>query len=1071
MSQISYNDEIKLVDHLTRVLEHRLAGRDPRRHVARQPVDVCQLGVLAPYDPNADTYKQPSSLGLEFMVRDGEPGSIEVEGQLAFYVRRLPTLAEQQSVAGEASGGGEGTLVEVIERCDLSFGPLELPLADGDDRGHIQHLLDKATQALAARADAWRVIDRRPSVPASATTSAEAFTRWLQGTLENRPLDIPPLKVRLQVVARHYGDRKRVTVYLRNETPQGDNPTENNYRIIADVRLRVRVQGTLVPVEILPVAEDYQFDRNVWVVGRNCGALREGNCLTTRCLAIYRQKRMTTRAEPPAPFQDLAQRPLEVLRGIHEAMRAYAQSWEQELDRRGYTGEFAEAARADLRQFREEIHRFAAGLAALRADARLEQAFTAMNRVFARMSPYPSWRLFQIVFIVSQLPALALREGITAGEWAGERYEWADDLDRAVVLWFPTGGGKTEAYLGLVCTAMLYDRLRGKRLGVTAWLRFPLRMLSLQQLQRAMRVLYGAEQERLALGLEGDPFRLGYLAGRGNSPNQLDDAELQRWSQPGEREKLRLVPNCPACGGLETVEVHPQAARLCFEHRCRQCGYQLPLDVSDAEVLRHQSTVVVGTVDKMAALAYQPALSMLWQVRRRCPQHGYFLDKCLVKSCSVNSRQLQTVNTYDPGPSLHIQDELHLLQEELGAFAGHYETTIRSLEPKPAKVLAATATIAGYEHQLRHLYGVRHAVRFPGRGMDRYRTFYSEVAREGGQEKIARVFLAFWSRPHPAESSALVHRILLDEIKRLANNHYELSAVVGRTLSPDEASALIQLYSTSLAYVGSRANGSRIKDTLESGQVFRVEYTHNKSTPAHIAQVVSLIENPPPFGSESFLDALVATNMISHGVDLERINLMTLDRLPGTVEEYIQASSRAGRQHVGLVVVILASYNLRASSVYSRFVEYHDNLERMVHPVAINRFARFALHRTLPGVLASVLLGRSRSGVNRLWERESARQYLSQQRLQVLRELKEAYCLGAGVHPPDLEQAMAVVLEEELDRLQVVLSSSQERYLTDAIHPMTSLRDVEEGVQVNLATSYSVEDAKCFTRGGADGTG
>lgn len=676
MSQISYNDEIKLVDHLTRVLEHHLAGRNQKRLVARQPADVCQLGVLAPYDPNADTYKQPSSLGLEFMVRDEEPGSIEVEGQLAFYVRRLPTLAEQQSVAGEASG--QGTLIEVIERCDLSFGPLQLPLADGDDGGLLQHLLDKEIQTMEERADSWRVMDRRPSVPASATTSAEAFAEWLQEVLGNRPVDIPPLKVRLQVMTRHYEGRKRVTVYLRNETLQGNNPTENNYRVIADVRLRVRVQGTLVPVEILPVAEDYQFDPNVWVVGRNCGALREGNCLTTRCLAIYRQKRITTRSEPSAPFQDLAQRPLEVLQGIYEAMQAHAQSWERELDLKGYTGEFAEAAQTDLRQFREEIRRFAAGLAALRADERLKKAFTAMNRVFARISPYPSWRLFQIVFIVSQLPALALREGITAGEWAGERYEWADDMDQAVVLWFPTGGGKTEAYLGLVCTAMLYDRLRGKKLGVTAWLRFPLRMLSMQQLQRAMRVLYGAEQERLALGLEGDPFRLGYLAGKGNSPNQLDAAELQRWSQTGELEKLRLVPNCPACGGLETVEVHLQRARLCFEHRCRKCGYQLPLDVSDSEVLRHQSTVVVGTVDKMAALAYQPALSMLWQVRRYCPQHGYFLDKCLVKNCSVNSRQLQTVNAYDPGPSLHIQDELHLLQEELGAFAGHYETTIRS---------------------------------------------------------------------------------------------------------------------------------------------------------------------------------------------------------------------------------------------------------------------------------------------------------------------------------------------------------------------------------------------------------
>src|SRR5262249_41602181 len=165
----------------------------------------------------------------------------------------------------------------------------------------------------------------------------------------------------------------------------------------------------------------------------------------------------------------------------------------------------------------------------------------------------------QIVFIVSQLPALAIREGVSSGEWpGGTPRQWQDVLDRVDVLWFATGGGKTEAYFGLISCAILYDRLRGKTGGLSAWLRFPLRMLSVQQIQRAVGVIWETEQERQHLRAGGDPIAVGYLVGADMTPNRLQHYDA-RWplahlaTDAQLIEKLRLVRHCPACRGQVTV--------------------------------------------------------------------------------------------------------------------------------------------------------------------------------------------------------------------------------------------------------------------------------------------------------------------------------------------------------------------------------------------------------------------------------------------------------------------------------------------------------------------------------------
>src|SRR5205085_1041534 len=133
----------------------------------------------------------------------------------------------------------------------------------------------------------------------------------------------------------------------------------------------------------------------------------------------------------------------------------------------------------------------------------------------------------------------------------------ADDSAIVDIVWFATGGGKTETYLGLVITAAIHDRLRGKVTGITAWSRFPLRMLSLQQMQRFADAIASAEMVRRADGIGGDPFSLGFFVGRESTPNSIrpDPEENDPWDPDDEHmpARVKVLQRCPFCAG-DTIE-------------------------------------------------------------------------------------------------------------------------------------------------------------------------------------------------------------------------------------------------------------------------------------------------------------------------------------------------------------------------------------------------------------------------------------------------------------------------------------------------------------------------------------
>lgn len=1043
-------------------------------------------------DDRESARRPPSAIGFEVMVHPDESGVIELAVDVSFciFTKHLPTWKEQTMVLETGASAG-APLAEVVQRWPLEAAGVTFRIQADDKRTHtddgvVQRVVDQALRLAFDQPDAERLWPgTRPKVNQSAALKDDdSFTAFLRSLTKGLSVEQWAMHASLEVRTFPRPDGKiRVGCYFRNETPETPPLTKGKglkdaFKVISDVRVNAVLQrGELHPIEILPVPQDYQYDRRVWAVGHNTSvrADRETQTVSTAALGVFEQPRVITRDVVRASFTDLAADPLAVLEAIHAAMCDYGADWKDRVIGRNDlalgSAALEECAR-DHAGFEDEVRRFAAGVAAMKSDDRLLTAFKAANRVFGRVAKdYDSWRLFQIVFIVTQLPALAIREGFVEGEFpVGVKRAWNDVLDWGDVLWFRTGGGKTEAYLGLACCAMLYDRLRGKRFGLTAWLRFPLRMLSIQQLQRAMRVIWETEQERKSLlGAEASqsaPIRLGYFVGSTTTPNSISEEDLQKYTTEESLEWLRVVPDCPACGGRGTVKVSTDIPAIRFRHICSVCTSELPLDVCDDEVYRNLPALVVGTIDKMATVGQQPKFGMLWGgAKWKCPRHGYaFGDYCSVFGCKVDKKERKAVKPYDPSPALHIQDELHLLQEELGAFAGHYETLIRYCEGavggRPSKVVAATATIEGFENQVRHLYGVKDARRFPGRGYDKLSSFYAEPDKDpAGMSKTARIFVAFKSPSlTPADASAFCTEILHGEIGHLVKNPHVALAVLRDARTSDDVAALLNFYTTTLNYVSSLAKGSRVRQSLNDvaatvrpgARDLNVEYHSSRSTSAEVAAVVHRVESPPNWQDESFLDALVATNMISHGVDLERFNLMMMDGVPEQTAEYIQASSRSGRRHVGLVVVVLSSFSLRATSIYHRFLEYHQHLDRMVSPVPVNRFAKYAAQRTLPGIALGLVYGlhAAKSGRSVLNKRNEVAELMTTLGPQFLQQVKEAYSLGSEVYDERLEKALSDALEEQLSVVEMSIRNSNERNVKDAVRPapMMSLRDVEVGV-------------------------
>lgn len=699
------------------------------------------------------------------------------------------------------------------------------------------------------------------------------------------------------------------------------------------------------------------------------------------------------------------------------------------------------------------------------------RAFQLMNFTMGNIAgeKYKDWRLFQIAFILASLPALASRIPACSKY---HRPEWDGST---TLLYFATGGGKTEAFLGLLVFGLFMDRLRGKGRGVTAMIRYPLRLLTIQQAQRAAKFLAEAEKLRIQEKIPGDSFRIGFWVGGSNTPNSVrNNTEFNQSvpifeQNPKAEEKLRQsrtymlacqkwvkLVECPFCGhapvGIRRFpNLGDQAGYICLNENCWWNHHNphapLPFHFVDDDIYALSPSVLLGTVDKLALIGQhyntiRKVLGMLGGATWIDPATGLLHDAMLQRESLKAGPEATGMKGvfpayrsgervfFDPFPSLIIQDEAHLLEESLGTFAGLFETALNEIfrrlgekmddllcrdaqgSIRMPKVVVASATVSEPERQIEYLYQ-QNLIQFPFPGPDLYWSFYAAPKDRDGnfldrtsgievetRSMKRRVYASILTNGKPHTTATVnilsafhvnITRLMCDlgsgnPVRHQRGKEALMASVPPGALQTEyreavekagasELATMVDLHRVALTYVTNKKGGDQImsaedqqvledhkKQGFDLGEQFSRDLITGSVDVARIKNIVDRIEQRSRPGEffEPITDVIrsvVATSAVSHGVDVEELNSMFFAGMPSDIAEYIQASSRVGRTHVGISLLIPIPQRKRDRYIVEIHDIFHRFLERMVKPAAIDRWAENAITRVVPSFFQCWLCG------------------------------------------------------------------------------------------------------------------
>jgi hypothetical protein len=675
-------------------------------------------------------------------------------------------------------------------------------------------------------------------------------------------------------------------------------------------------------------------------------------------------------------------------------------------------GQQGEVAATLLQRAELAATRIDAGIALLREPVVFE-AFQLSNRSMAmaarqrrameqgidpaKVDP-PEWRPFQLAFFLMNL------RGIVQPAHT--------DRELVDLLFFPTGGGKTEAYLGLAAFAIVLRRLRDPGLtsaGVTVLMRYTLRLLTLDQLGRAATLICALEIHRQdASGRLGAwPFEIGLWVGKAATPNRMGEvgdtdnttARSKTIAFQNSSRKAPPIPieTCPWCGtrlkpssfllvrttgdgGIQIDTNHPDQLRLkCSSLTCRFRGPStLPIVAVDEPLYRRVPCFVIATVDKFASLPWTGASGALLGGADRYDAAGFYGPS--------DPGIGQKLETSLAPPDLIIQDELHLISGPLGTMAGLYETAIDALCSREIdghlvrpKIVASTATVRRAEVQIRALFTRSGVEIFPPPGPDRRSSFFAHtvgldtapgrlyvgLAAPGRSLKVIllRTYLALLAAAQKCwdeEGGAKNDRNSADPYMTLVGYFNSLRELGGsRRIVEDEVASQVTVRSERRRVGESEGSFANRVIAREVSELTSRETTDRVSdTKRRLA--IGFVDKER---LKERVDVALATNMISVGLDITRLGLMVVLGQPKATAEYIQATSRVGRdrEKPGLVVTLLNIHRPRDRSHYERFETFHASFYRAVEATSVTPFAPRALDRALPALV--VALSRHRRSI------------------------------------------------------------------------------------------------------------
>lgn len=634
--------------------------------------------------------------------------------------------------------------------------------------------------------------------------------------------------------------------------------------------------------------------------------------------------------------------------------------------------------------------------------------------------PRADWRPFQLAFIIMQLGALT--DPVSA-------MRSADHQARVELLFFPTGGGKTEGYLGLAAYTFAIRRRQGVvesksgpldgRDGVAVLMRYTLRLLTAQQFQRATALMCAAELARIddpeIWGSE--PFRIGLWVGTDVSPKRFDEAaeQLVRANEyGGHRLTVLQIQRCPWCGTpitaaqVKTDSITRRVFVFCGDELAA-CPFAkggivsegLPVLTVDEEIYRLTPAFVIATVDKFARLAREgEAAALFGYVNRRCERHGYVHAD--YSSCDITtshpasksghpSAKVQSVARLRP-PDLIIQDELHLITGALGTAVGLFEVAVETLcawetpEESPVRplIVASTATVRNANEQVRGLYG-RQVEIFPPQVLDVADTYFSQeipiskdtpgrlymgVSAQGVRMSSAEIRLAelllssgqlLFDQAGSAADPYMTMVGYFNATRELAGMaRYISDDVQNRVQRPPQGSRFPRRFGADFGQLNvgemtSRIASSEIGRTLDKlGLEFDPDFDSNEAYKKRVEIIKA--GGKPPTRSELPFDVVLATSMLQVGVDVQRLGLMLVIGQPKNTAEYIQATSRVGRDATrpGLVVSLGNWARPRDLAHFEQFRHYHETFYSQVEALSVTPFSPTALDRGIDGLLVSV---------------------------------------------------------------------------------------------------------------------
>lgn len=618
-----------------------------------------------------------------------------------------------------------------------------------------------------------------------------------------------------------------------------------------------------------------------------------------------------------------------------------------------------------------------------------------------RKKDHSEWRPFQIAFVLLNL------YGIMDGE--------SPERNIVDLLYFPTGGGKTEAYLGLIAFTIAYRRLTAsdetdyeKDGGVTVFLRYTLRLLTTQQRDRLMRLIVAMEQlrEKNEKLYGKERISIGFWVGGNVTPNKFSEYSDSDQFKKKEfiRKLTKQIIKCPYCGKEITrdeydinekgkyVKIH------CADKNCMfslKTGRTIPVYLVDEEIYAKCPTVIISTVDKFARLPWSERVGLLFgRTDRYCSRCGHIAigEKHAGRHNADVAAGLERAETvackpFYP-PELIIQDELHLITGPLGTIYGGYETVVEEMcciEKNGKKIrpkyIVSTATIRNAGEQIKFLYGRNEFAQFPPSGFDTRDSFFikevplpTENLVDASEEKISRMisdgkkpfrqYAGICASGQSVKTTLIrLYSIILQTALDIAKNpEYEdyidpYYTLIGYFNSIRELGGAVRLLDDDIA--------SRIrvvKNKYNSSEQRYLSFEGKKEITSRIpsweiAQVLEklAISYDKKKEKQGCYDVVIATNMIAVGMDVDRLGLMSVVGQPKQNSEYIQATSRVGRQHPGIIFTVYNPYRPRDLSNYENFVGFHSQMYRYVEGTTATPFAARARDRVLHALVVSLL--------------------------------------------------------------------------------------------------------------------